>query len=130
MQRRKFLVLSALSLVAVSNPFLSCNATDTELDKKLALPQILSRLTDEKEIKSIGKEYGKAYPGDYSLKKLENELKENGNTSFSSKTPAKDIYASLDATIHNNFDVGNTVIVNGWVLSIIEARQCAMASLV
>lgn len=130
MKRRNFIVLSILTAATVSAPFLSCNTSDPELDKKLAVPQILSQLLDGKSIKDIGKVYGKAYPNDYSLKTLEKQLKENsaGNT-FSSKTPAKDLYSILGKNMQNDFQTGNTLVLNGWVLSVTEARQCAMFSL-
>ena len=129
MKRRNFIVLSVLTAATVSAPFLSCNTSNPELDKKLAVPQTLSQLLDGKSIKDIGKVYGKAFPNEYSLKTLERQLKANDENAFSSKTPAKDIYSSLNKNIQNDFQNGNTLVLNGWVLSVTEARQCAMFSL-
>ena len=35
----------------------------------------------------------------------------------------------LQQKVHSDFEGGNTVIVSGWVLSVTEARQCALFSL-
>jgi len=34
----------------------------------------------------------------------------------------------LEESIKNDFETGNTVIVDGWILSRTEARQCALLS--
>jgi hypothetical protein len=36
---------------------------------------------------------------------------------------------SLAARVRSDFDAGRTVLLNGWVLSATEARQCALFSL-
>jgi hypothetical protein len=36
---------------------------------------------------------------------------------------------SIAAMVRRDFDTGRTVLVNGWVLSATEARQCALFSL-
>lgn len=129
MKRRNFIVLSVLTAATVSAPFVGCNSSDPELDKKLALPQILSRFLDGKSIKDIGKAYGSQQPDDYSIRTLEKQLAKSNGRSLSSKTPAKDLYSSLDESVQNDFKTGNTLLVNGWVLSATEAKQCALFSL-
>ncbi|MEP6514013.1 MAG: hypothetical protein ABJA79_09095 [Parafilimonas sp.] len=131
MERRNFIVLSVLTAATVSVPFLNCTRFDAELDKKLAIPQTLSRLLDQNTIKAIGKAYDNAHPDEYSLRTIEQQLKKNSeNKPVSSNTPAKDIYAMLDKNIGNDFESGNTTVLNGWVLSLTEARQCALFSLI
>jgi len=61
MKRRNFIAYSALSAAALSMPFMGCSAPDAELDKKLALPEVLSQTYDEKTIRDIGTAYGKAH---------------------------------------------------------------------
>jgi hypothetical protein len=36
---------------------------------------------------------------------------------------------SIDDTVHEDFASGRTVVVDGWVLAVTEARQCALFSL-
>ena len=35
----------------------------------------------------------------------------------------------ISALVRRDFETGRTVLVNGWVLSVTEARQCALFSL-
>jgi hypothetical protein len=37
--------------------------------------------------------------------------------------------ASLAQLVREDFDAGRTVIIDGWVISVTEARQCALYSL-
>jgi hypothetical protein len=46
-----------------------------------------------------------------------------------SPTTGKALRESLEARIRNDFIFGNTVAVDGWLLSITEARLCALVSL-
>src|SRR6187401_2877697 len=126
MQRRRFITLSTITAFAVGAPFLNCSEPDLALDKLLAMPQTLSRLQDENTLVAIGKAYGAAHPDEYSLRKLERKLAEDN---VSSDTPPNKIFATLDKAIQSDFDSGSIVILQGWVLSKIEARQCALFSL-
>lgn len=131
MKRRNFIVLSALAAGAVSVPFFNCAGPDPELDKKLAIPQTLASLLDENSIKAIGKKYGSSYPGEYSIRTLEQQLVKYGDgKSVSSNTPAKEIYSVLNAHIQDDFESADTLVLDGWVLSLTEARQCALFSLI
>jgi len=126
MQRRRFITLSTITAFAVGAPFLNCSQPDLELDKILAMPQTLSRLQDENTLVAIGKAYGAAHSDEYSLRKLQRNLAANN---FSSDTPPNKIFATLDKAIQEDFDSGNIMILQGWVLSVTEARQCALFSL-
>ena len=39
------------------------------------------------------------------------------------------INSLLEQKIQKDFETGNTVIIKGWILSVSEARQCALFSL-
>jgi hypothetical protein len=131
MKRRDFIVLTTLTAATVSIPFLNCTGPDPELDKKLAVPQTLSRLLDEKTIKEIGKAYGTLNPDEYSIKELEQQLeKNNEGKSISSTSSKKDVFAFLEKNSQLDFESGKTVVLNGWVVSVTEARQCALLSLI
>ena len=43
--------------------------------------------------------------------------------------PGHDLAARVAARVRADFAAGRTVLVNGWVLSVTEARQCALFSL-
>jgi hypothetical protein len=129
MKRRNFIALTTLSAASVSIPFLNCGGTANELEKKLAIPQTLSRLTDESGIIAIGKAYGSMHTGEYTIKTLEQELQKNTQVNTLSDTSVKDLDLLLEKNIYDDLDHGNTIVLNGWVLSKTEARQCALFSL-
>ena len=127
MKRRKFILLSALGAAAVSVPSLYCAGTNAELDKTLSIPEMLSHLADAATVAETGKAYGAKVPGEYDKHTLEQLLTGNAwNTGNVSPSLMRDTLAS---GIKNDFTNGKTVIVKGWVLSITEARQCALYSL-
>jgi|HubBroStandDraft_5_1064220.scaffolds.fasta_scaffold581177_1 hypothetical protein len=131
MKRRKFIFLSALAAGAFSVPFLDCARADPGLEKELKLPEILSQLLDAKSIQEIGKKYAALHPEQYSLDLLEQGLnKDADGKPFASDTPAGKIYATLAKRIQQDFDSANILILNGWVISETEARQCALFSLI
>ena len=130
MNRRNFISLTALSTAAISVPFLNCSGTDSALDKALALPQTLSQVLEKKTLAAIGEAYGTAHPDEYTASKLEQLANNNKAQIISSATPAKDIYTILNKSIRDDFETGNTIVLNGWVLALTEARQCALFSII
>ncbi len=129
MKRGKFIALTAIGAAAVSIPYLNCKGSANAYDKKLALPQSLAKITDEKEIMAIGKAYGSMHKEEYNIKALEEQLQTNKTGNISSNTPEKEFDMFLEKNINNDLDQGNTLVINGWVISLTEARQCALFSL-
>ena len=131
MKRRNFITLSTLTAFAIGTPFSSCSSPDPELDKKISIPQTLSQLLDQNSIKAIGRAFGVDRPDEYSVKKLERNLSKDAKGDyFSSTTPLKEISETINRNTQGDFDDGNTLILDGWVLSLTEARQCALFSLI
>jgi hypothetical protein len=131
MKRRKFIIFSAISSVAVSLPFISCNEPDPELDKKLALPEILAQTYDEKTIREIGTAYGKAHPDEYNISELEQLLKKDPDGKvISSSLETSELNSILEKRVKNDFNTGQTIIIDGLILSLTEARQCALYTLI
>ena len=131
MKRRHFIFYTVFSTAVVSIPFLNCSSPDPELDKKLAMPETLAQTYDEKTIMEIGQAYGKTYPDEYSISDLEKLLTktETGKSIAGSET-AEMINSTLNAMVKKDFQTGDTVVLNGWILSKTEARQCALFTLI
>ena len=131
MKRRHFIFYTVFSTAAVSIPFLNCSSPDQELDKKLAMPETLAQTYDEKTIMEIGQAYGKTYPDEYSISDLEKLLTktETGKTIAGSET-AEMINSTLNEMVKKDFQTGDTVVLNGCILSKTEARQCALFTLI
>lgn len=123
MQRRTFIHLSAYTAIALTLPVIDgCSANST--DKVLSQPLFFSHLVDTKTINEAGIAYRKLFPAEDSQTVLNKLLL--GNSASSDKTI---IQKQLDDQVKEDFKVGKTVTTRGWVLSITEARQCALYSI-
>ena len=123
MNRRNFVLLGASGIAAISIPTACTYFGDVEYDPLLAHPQALSLIWDNELIKTIGNKYRSQVPDEKNVRSLVNFLMEDisGN---------KPLHAEpLEQKIKTDFKTGKTVLVNGWVLSVSEARQCALYSL-
>jgi hypothetical protein len=129
MKRRTFVWLSAVSAASVYIPATSCHSRNSVLIKKLAQPQFLSHICDEKTLAEIGAAYKIEVPDEWNEQTLANlVLTDSNGRAIPESTDSTNLYALLNQTIIQDFEMGRTVIVNGWVLSQTEARQCALLS--
>lgn len=127
MKRKDFIQLSAFATAAISFPLLqSCNAPSP--GEAMTGPDFLSRLFDEQTIRKTGESYLQRNPAEKDQSKLTRLLAGNGSIADSSDENAIHLY--LEERIKKDFDEGNTVMLNGWVLSVTEARQCALFTLI
>jgi hypothetical protein len=123
MQRRTFIHLSAYTALALTLPTIDgCGLNST--DKVLSQPLFFSHLVDIKTINETGLAYRKLFPAENSQSVLNKLLL--GSNASSDKTM---IQKQLDAQVEQDFKAGKTVTAKGWVLSITEARQCALYSI-
>ena len=122
MKRRKFVLLASAGVVAVSIPVVNhFFYAIPDYDKKLNIPQLLSMIWDEKNILAIGAKYRAKFPEENSKRALARALFANSDNQSHSK---------LEEMTRDDFFEGRTVIIDGWVLSKTEARQCALHHLV
>jgi hypothetical protein len=126
MERRKFISLTAAGGMAVGFTGVSCTrrpAYYSVLDK----PQQLSYICDAKTIRDIGKAYQAQTPAESGSDRLTDLLSADstGHT-VSSSSGNTFIQTLINQKITDDFEKGHTVLINGWVLSVTEARQCAL----
>lgn len=124
MERRIFLKLSAFTAAAISLSIQGC--ADDELTNAMSKPTFFSRFADQQTIHDAGAGYLKSASSENSKSKLLDLLKENIDAAAKDESA---IQSAIDKKVQHDFDGGNTVIANGWILSITEARQCALFSL-
>lgn len=125
MKRRQFIRLSALSAASFSIPFIyGCNSAS--FNKAVAQPLFLSHIFDAKTMLATGQAYVRQIPVENSKSKLTSLLADN---SISETTDAKTVHTFYDNKAKEDFTALKTVIVNGWVLAVTEARQCALYTL-
>jgi hypothetical protein len=122
MERRAFVRLSAYTALVLSMPLLdSCSKP---ADNPLALPLFFSHIVDIKTINETGLAYRKTTKVEDDRTVLAKLL--SGNSASNDK---KAIQAALDDQVKQDFQTNKTVTVSGWVLSVTEARQCALFSI-
>jgi hypothetical protein len=123
MKRRTFIHLSAYTAIALTLPLADGCALEST-DKITSQPLLFSHLADVKSIKDAGNAYRKRFPAEDNKTTLTNLLL-GSNSSKDKKT----IQALLDNRVTDDFKTGKTVMPIGWVLSVTEARQCALFSI-
>ena len=122
MERRAFVRLSAYTALVLSMPLLdSCSKP---ADNPLALPLFFSHIADVKTITEAGLAYRKQNRAEDDRTVLAKIL--SGNETPGDK---KATQAALDERVKRDFQAQKTVTVSGWVLSLTEARQCALFSI-
>jgi hypothetical protein len=122
MHRRTFIHLSAYTAIALTLPLV--NGCSSSTDKALEQPLFFSHLVDLKTIKETGKAYLTLVPSEKDQATLTGLLL--GNDISKDK---KSIQKLLDSRVKQDFETNKTVTAAGWVLSITEARQCALYSI-
>ena len=127
MKRRRFVYLSAVGAAAIYFPATSCRNHNAALSRSLAEPQLLFRICDAKTIREIGQAYLQQTPAEANGEQLVDLLlTDSTGKNISSSVVNSALHALLDKKIQQDFETGRTVIVKGWVLSLTEARQCAL----
>ena len=118
MKRRNFVLLASAGVAAVSVPVANYFFYSIpDYDEKLSAPQLLSLIWDEETILSIGAKYREKYTEENSERALAQAL----------FTPsANQSYGKLAEMTQTDFTEERMVIIDGWVLSKTEARQCAL----
>lgn len=111
MNRRDF-ILSAAGGLGVVSATTYYFLRDLEYDHSLASPQFLPLIWDAETIKTIGNQYREKFPSEESEQSLVELLLPKPNEDM----------------IVSDFENGKTVVIDGWILSVTEARQCALAS--
>jgi hypothetical protein len=122
LDRRRFLQLSALSVVS-SFADVACDRGEHSLASAPDRPQLLSVLGPDR-VREIGSHYRGATPGENTADALRAAISKSRG--FHIPLLGNE---SLDDQIEDDFEEGRTVVVDGWVLSVTEARQAALFSL-
>ena len=124
MNRRYFLATSLLSSFSFSAFAKGYQALDEEAQLDLPVnPGLLNILKDEDTIFNIGSSYLKVNPAERNLKRLRRKIyAEDGKEELESAD-------EIEKVIRNDFAAGRIIQLNGWILSVTEARQCALFAL-
>jgi hypothetical protein len=126
MQRRKFIQVSAVGTTAIAITGISCKGHHPAFYNILDKPSQLSRICDLNTIRGIGMAYRLQAPAETGADKLADLLSADSAGKTISSTDDLFIQNLINQKIKHDFETGNIVIVKGWVLTVTEARQCAL----
>jgi hypothetical protein len=122
MNRRSFLHVAGVAAVGV---VASCT-TPTEYDERsLGRPELLAALGDG-PVRAIGARYRALPAAERDAAALRSAILASRPISarlFGASSP------SVSELVRDDFTHGRTVVLDGWVLALTEARQCALYSL-
>lgn len=123
MNRRRFLSVAGAATVVIGTS--RCSAgVDYEV-RSLAQPELFVTL-GAGPVRAIGIRYRSVTPGERDPGALRSAI-----------LASRPMHArflggfspSVAALVRNDFELGRTLVLNGWILSVTEARQCALFSL-
>jgi len=93
----------------------------------LGKPEALAQICDLKTLKEIGMAYRGQTASETDADKLATLLlTDSSGNPVSSASDQSFIQTLMSKKINWDFETGNIVIVKGWILSVTEARQCAL----
>jgi hypothetical protein len=129
MKRRTFIIASITAGAAIAIPVLYKKQQNSKWDKPLIRPVILSHFCDEEAIRKIGIDYRSKFPAENSEKQLIDLLLPGNAGKVVVPTDNSVDGGQLIERIQEEFKASQVLTLNGWVVSVTEARQCALLSL-
>lgn len=125
MNRRRFLHLTAAGAAVTLTTTACAGAAGFEL-AALSEPALLPAFGGD-EVGAVGRRYREMVPAESSVQALRAAILDTRPSALG-RALGRD--ATVAALVDGDFVGGRVVIVNGWVLSATEARQCALYSLI
>jgi hypothetical protein len=127
MKRRTFITTSLLAAAGLS--FAYYFKIRSKSKNTLTRPYLLSLICNQPALLEIGKSYRKLVPGESQLKILSDLILTNRKGQKLNSAESLSIDHWINNKIEEDFLNSQTLIINGWVISQTEARQCAFLSL-
>jgi len=124
MKRRDFLVgRSGVAVISVAGTYFY-SIRDIDYDPVIAEPFFLSHIWDNESILDAGKKYLSDASGEKDVQELVKRIVKNNGANGSESIQR------INEQIADDFENHQTVLVDGWILSVTEARQCGLYSLI
>ena len=125
MNRRRFLTSASLGTLVLGMPNSSAGTARQQALRALAEPDLCGML-GRKLVRDLGVQYRNANPHECTVTDLCSLILSNTDTIHNDRSR---LQTTLGVAVCDDFAVGRTVAVDGWILSITEARQCALFSM-
>lgn len=116
------MAITAGGLSFLTLPHFSCQS-DLQYDEALAWPHRLSQIWDTETIQDIGMHFREQFPGQAKERSLVKKLLANDDLADNGQ-----LSTALDQQILEDFATDQTVMLDGWMLAMTEARQCALST--
>ena len=131
MKRKTFLITTTVAALAViSIPAVRYYNKRSRSYDPLIMPNDLSRFCDEKTIREIGISYRNITPAENEKKRLTELLLTDDDGKVITGSDKEKVMDLIDKKTLKDFSDYNKIqVINGWVISTTEARQCALFSL-
>ncbi|MGB4842852.1 MAG: hypothetical protein WBP16_00155 [Ferruginibacter sp.] len=130
MKRRTFLLTaSTVALAAVTIPVVRYYNKRSKYYDPIVMPDELSRFCEEKTLREIGSSYRKLAPQEKNKTVLKQLILTDSDGKLMATNDTYTLLEFLDSKIHKDFADNSIYVINGWIISLTEARQCALLSL-
>lgn len=127
MKRRVF--ITAASIITVGLPVAYYIGKQKNQTNPLITPEFLLNFCDERVLNDIGTAYMLQTPAENEKEKLVNLILTDAKGSKLNSSEWQNVKEHVDQKIHEEFTDNKTIILKGWIITITEARQCALFSL-
>ena len=117
LDRRRFLALGAIVAAGLAT---ACDGGDS---RAFGQPELLISLGPD-AVRQLGKRYRESVPRESDVPRLEAVIR--GSRPWTARIGVT--HPPIADQVRDDFDAGRTVVVDGWLLSVTEARQCALYS--
>jgi hypothetical protein len=125
MKRRSFVRLSAVGLLV---PLVGCQIAP-EPHPSIGQPLSLSFIHDSATIHDLGMQYRSLRPGEDNRRRLNRLILSDQELSIEDPADSIQLLDFLSQKIKADYQLEETILLDGWVLSATEARQCALYSM-
>jgi hypothetical protein len=128
MKRREFIGFAATGAACTFCPAI-VSGSDLNSISILANPRLLGVLRHERVLHVLGERYREITPREDNVHALVEALMADVKPE-GAIYPESPLVSRVNEQVRRDFAAGRTVTLNGWILSLTEARQCALHSLV
>jgi hypothetical protein len=123
MKRKSFLIISGIGLITLCGPVYFGIRGYRNKKYVLSQPESLVSFCDDLSLRQMGEKYLELYPEEQNSNLL------IGLLDCKEYSQENHLRKQLQKNIRRDFESNLTLLLNGWVVSRTEARQCALFSL-
>lgn len=128
MKRGSFIYYSLVGIAVVAIPSARCS-NNYNYKKVLQTPQFLSQICDATTLHDIGKGYRDKFQINAADQLESTMMKESNGNLISKNIDNASLVSFVDKKVKDDFEEGRILVIQGWVISVTEAQQCALFSL-